>query len=80
MERAKGCWEVRAGLIPGQALKEYHKQFPYTSAEAEEDEQHRTEIAYQTFFNRRQFEALSYYLQLNDPRYLNWVEMTFIWF
>lgn len=80
MEALKAAWEVRAGLIPGQPLPEWTKRFVYTSAQVEEDGQHAKDVTYQTIFNKRQFEAMSYHLQMSNPQISNWAELTFIWY
>lgn len=78
--RLAAAWEVRAGLIPGQALPEYTKHFFYASEEYEEDGRHAKEFAYQPIFMKRMAMAASYQQQLSNPNTLNWVELTFIWY
>ncbi|HEV8189488.1 MAG TPA: hypothetical protein VGP83_17165 [Pyrinomonadaceae bacterium] len=80
MEALKAAWEVRAGVIPGQAMPEYTKRFIYTSKDVETDGEHSKDVAYQTLFNARQFEAMSYHLQMSNPNLNNWAELTFIWY
>lgn len=74
----KATWGVRAGVIPGEAMGEYSKQFFYTSDDYEEDAKHR-ELNYLPIFCQKMAEAQAYMQQLNNPKFLNWVEMTFMW-
>ena len=78
--RLAAAWEVRAGLIPGQALPEYTKRFFYTSEDHEEDNRHAKEFAYQPIFMQRLAQATMYHQQMSDPRTLNWAELTFLWY
>lgn len=80
MQRLKAAWEVRAGLIPGTPMPEYTKRFVYTSEDYEMDGAHAKDPAYQTDFNRLQFAAMSYHLQMSNPNLNNWAELTFIWY
>jgi len=86
---AKGAWEVRAGIIPGQAMPELTRRWVYTSADREKDE---TEsqlaaersatagLAYHAIFAKMRAEAVDYHLQMSNPRVMNWAELTFIWY
>lgn len=78
--RLKAAWEVRAGLIPGQAMPEYTKRFLYTSEDYEEDGRHAKEFAYHPIFMKRMAEASSYHHQISNPQTLNWAELTFLWY
>lgn len=65
-------------------MPEYTKLFPYTSKLREEDEKAEKELpnprAHITHFNKLQSEATFYFLGLNDPRVLNWSDLTWIWY
>lgn len=78
--RLNAAWEVRAGLVPGQAMPEYTKQFFYTDADYEEDGKHASEFAYQPIFMQRMVQASNYHQQMSNPQTLNWAELTFIWY
>jgi hypothetical protein len=80
MEALKAAWEIHAGLIPGQPMKEYTRRLIYTSTDYDTDGEHAKDEAYQTIFNARQFEAMSYHLQMSNPRLNNWAELSFIWY
>lgn len=80
MPTLKAAWEVRAGLIPGQPNPEFTKRFLYTSDDYVEDGEHAQDFAYQTVFNALQFEAMSYCLQMSNPKVNNWADLTFIWY
>lgn len=77
--RAKGAWQVRAGLIPKEPLPEFTKKWMYTSADYEQDSriQKPSEVAK---FSKLRAEAMDYYLQISDPRLNNWAELVFIWY
>jgi hypothetical protein len=77
MTAGRCAWEVRAGIIPGQAMPEHTRLWGLTSAEWEgPDGLH--------VFIERQAAAQGYaaYLALlsSQGREVNWVEATFIWF
>lgn len=74
------AWEVRAGVIPGSPMPQYSKQFLYTSEDVDKDAEHANDFAYQTIFNQRQFQAMSYHLQMSSPSLNNWADLTFIWY
>jgi hypothetical protein len=80
MEALKAAWEVRAGVIPGQAMPEYTKRWLYTSKMREEDEAHGSEISYHATFSKMRAEAVDYYIQISMPNLNNWAELTFIWY
>ena len=75
----KASWEVNAGVIPGTPIPEFTKQWHYTSQHFEEDARHAEEPAYQPIFMKMLAEATAYQCQLTDPRRLNWVRLTFLW-
>lgn len=78
MMRAKGAWEVRAGIIPGTPEPEFTRRWFYSSQDYEEDVARPQEE--NTTFCRLREEALEYARGLHDPRRLNWVEMSWIWY
>ena len=77
MESAKCAWEVRAGIIPGQAQPEHSRRWGLSSSEWDSDEGLR-------LFLERSAQANAYagYLALlcSQGREVNWTETTFIWF
>ncbi len=75
----RAVWEVRAGVIPGQAMPEYTKRFPYTSDDYEEDGKHAKDFSYHPIFMKRMAEATSYHQQMSNPQTLNWAELVFLW-
>ena len=89
MTALKASWEVRAGIIPGQAMPEFTKQWHYTSADGAKDEEDgkarhaRSQsegLAYHSLFAKMRSEATDYHLQVSNPQMLNWAELTFIWY
>jgi hypothetical protein len=79
-ERLVATWEVRAGVVPGQAMPERTKRFLYTARDREEDGAHSQEIGYQPLFMKQMACASAYHQQMSDPHVNNWVELTFIWY
>lgn len=92
-ERAKAAFEVRAGIIPGQAMPEHTRVFLYSSSEFEADaklppmpERHVIDLngpldqPHMSVFTRRHIEAMRYYSYLVSPSHLNWVELVWIWY
>jgi hypothetical protein len=80
MVALKAAWEIRAGVIPGQAMPEYTKRFVYTSQDDATDREHFKDPAYQTIYNLRQMEAYSYHWQMSNRNLNNWTELVFIWY
>jgi hypothetical protein len=91
--RAKGAFEVRAGIIPGQPMPEHGKRWFYTSEDYEADsalppmpEGHKIDMngpldqPHMSRFTRMHLEAMQYYSGLCHPAYLNWAEITWIWY
>lgn len=80
------CWEVHAGIIPGQPMPEHTRRWVITSevwelennmSEAEFKEAHPD--GWSTFWKFRDA-AYEYARALNDPRCLNWVRVEWVWF
>lgn len=76
--RAKGAWEVRAGVIPLQPEPDYTRRWAYTSEMYEADA--RKGPQERTYFADMRDEAMEYAKRLTDPAALNWVELTWIWY
>jgi len=79
MIRLRASLEVRAGVIPRTPEPELTKQFHYTEEEYEEDLAQPEEEKETTFVKKVQ-EAVAYSIPLMNPRRLNWVELTWIWY
>jgi len=92
----RGAWEVVAGIVPGQPLREFTKHFWYTSDDWQRA-QAQTEIViaeesgkipsapqreepWKSKFQTLREEALAYATQLANPARLNWVQVTWIWY
>lgn len=77
MESARYAVEVVAGLIPGQAMPEFTRQFFVSSSEwrlyQSEGPQALTEAGPWQ-------EARKYAESLVDPDRLNWVSLSWVWF
>ena len=77
MRAAKAFIEVRAGILPGQAMPEYSKQWGYTSEEYEADA--KTPEDQPTIFSKMLDEAHDYAKGLSNPAYINWVRVDWLW-
>ena len=60
-------------------MREYTKNFLYTSKDRDADAAAGPE-AKTNIFSDRMKEAHEYSLQIHDPRFVNWVRMEFIWY
>jgi hypothetical protein len=85
-ERLRVAWQVRAGVVPGVPMEELERKWFLTS-EVFYAEQEMTEEEFKaahpdgksTFATFRD-DAYEYAKSLNEPRALNWVEVTWIWY
>ena len=77
MVSLKASWEVRAGLVPGQAQPEHTRQFHLTSAEWHESPDGLRLL----LLRSAEAQAYATYLmaQCSQGREVNWTETTFIW-
>lgn len=77
MVSARAAWEVRAGIIPGQADAKHSRRWGMTSEEWAQPDNLQILLDRQT-----QASSYALYLQLLCAQGLevNWVETTFIWF
>lgn len=73
----RASWEVRAGLIPGQAMPEHTRQFHLTSDEWQGPDGLRLMLL-------RSSEATAWATYLmalcSSGKEVNWTETTFIWY
>ena len=67
------AWIVTAGIIPGEPMPEYTRQWGMTSAEWEAP----GNVA---LFNACLVAALEYARYLSDPYLLNWTNVHWIWY
>ena len=95
MAELRGAGEVVAGIVPGQPLHEFTKQFWYTCDDWERD-QAQTKIViaeesgeipgrqgeepWKSKFQALREEALAYAARVANPACLNWVQVTWIWY
>ena len=84
--RLRCAWEVRAGVIPGKPEEERTRRWFLTSetfhAEndmPEEEFKQKFPDGKSTFMKFRDA-AFDYALSLHDPQYLNWVDVSWIWY
>lgn len=77
MLTAKAFFTVTAGIIPGQVMPEYSRQWGYTSDDYEKDLA--TPEDRPTIFARRLAEAYAYAIEISSPRSLNWVRVEWMW-
>jgi hypothetical protein len=80
--RVKASWSIEAGIIPGEAMKEFSRNYCYTSAMDEEDRKNNPvgDPAYHSLLCKMRAEAMDYYLQVSNPQILNWARITFLWY
>lgn len=75
--RLTGYWRVVAGVIPGDAMPEYNRQFLYTSDLYEQD---RDASDFQaTRFAALMKEAHEDAMSIPHPSRLPWVQVEFVW-
>ena len=69
----KAQWVVTAGVIPGEKIDEYTRIWQMDNQETEAE--NRSEI-----FSNYVNEATEYAAHLQNPEYVNWVNLEWIWF
>jgi hypothetical protein len=74
VQSVKYAVEVVAGLVPGQPLKEFTRTFVVTSGDWEAAGHHVETVQDQWD------EANVYARSLVDPRVVNWVQLSWVWF
>jgi hypothetical protein len=74
---AKALIGVQAGIIPGQPMPEYTKNWGYTSEDYELDKKVPPDQS--TIFSKRLQEAHDYAMGLSNPAYVNWVRVDWEW-
>jgi len=79
MPRLKAVWTVQAGVIPGTVEKEHSKMWNYTDDDYEADMLAAKDGSPSNIFTERMKDATAYMMQMNDPRYLNWARLEFMW-
>ena len=77
MNALKATWTVTAGILIDKPIDEYSKRYTYTSKMQSEDRDGKYTPGH---FDRIKDEAHDYARSLTDPRLLNWVDITFIWY
>lgn len=73
----KASWEVTAGIIPGTPMPELTKRWNYSGQDFDRDRAADAESL--TLFRMLADEARHYAQSLQDPRRLNWVNLTWLW-
>jgi hypothetical protein len=79
LQALKAAWQVKAGIIPGEARPEFSKVWQYLSSDHAEDQKH-TDPGAHAKFSKIRAEAMDYYLQVSMPTLNNWAEIVFIWY
>ncbi|HKX40908.1 MAG TPA: hypothetical protein VJO99_07105 [Burkholderiaceae bacterium] len=74
---AKAFCVVTAGLIPGEPMAEFSRQWGYTSVDYDADRQRPEGTP--SKFEQNCDEATKYARDLMDPSRLNWVKVEFVW-
>ena len=80
MTSLSGAWEVVAGVLPEEPLKEYTKRFLYTSDDAEIDKQNAEDKESINLFTTKMMQAHDYAMAITNPAKVNWIKVEFIWF
>ena len=75
----KAYWQVTAGVIPERIEGEHTKVWYYTSEDYEKDCLLSADSTETSIFQQMALEAQAYWLSRNDPRYLNWADLKFMW-
>jgi hypothetical protein len=78
-EGLKGFWAVSAGIVPGDTMPQYTKNFYYLSAHYDEDIKGAKEGSKESHFQSFRDEALAYAKDIMDPRSVNWVKLEWVW-
>lgn len=76
----KASWTVKAGVIPGTSEPKLSKVWYYTSGEAAQDRANSADGKEENLFTSKMKEATAYFVQMNDPRRLNWAHLDFMWY
>lgn len=79
IKSARAAWEVVAGIIPGQPMPEYTRQWALTSDDWY-DSDGRPSTKGIAEFTRLQAVAQEYARAITDPSRVNWVRIDWIWF
>jgi hypothetical protein len=79
LARAKAFWTVTAGVLMGERMPEYSKQWCYTSADYERDIENAEKEVSETNFMRMDREAHEYARSITNPSRVNWVRVEFLW-
>jgi len=74
----RGAWEVRVGLVPGQALSDYTRTFVYSSDDYERD--CNAAAGDEAVFATLREQAFEYAKDVMNPQAFNWVEVVWIWY
>lgn len=75
---AKAFFTVTAGIIPGDVIQHYSRQWCYTSDEYEKDRAS-TGQSPAPIFRKYQAAAEEYAREITDPALVNWVRCEFLW-
>jgi len=77
---AKACWEVSAGLIPGQQMPEYFKRWVYTSDDYASDGGTQDGLLKPSSIYATQMHEVHTYANTLEAGGLNWVKVDYLWF
>ena len=78
----KASWTIRAGVIPGQSMPEFFRQYFYTSEMDQQDTANNprgSNPGYHSLLAKMRAEAMDYYVQVSMPQMNNWAEIVFLW-
>jgi len=80
----RAYWTVTAGVVPNLTETEHTRQFFYTGQEFEQDKllppvPTEGPDPIESIFQKKRKAAYEYASSITDPRYLNWVNIAFMW-
>jgi len=75
----KGMWGVSAGIVLGDTMPQYTKNFYYLSPMFDEDVEQARAGKKDSHFQSLRDEALAYAKDMMDPRSVNWVKLEWVW-
>lgn len=73
-ETLRCVWEVTAGIIPGQVMRDHTRRFPLTSRQWDGGSEAGVDA-----YNEAATEAMIYARGLMSPAHLNWVRVDWVW-
>lgn len=73
----KAQWTLTAGILPGEPMPEFTKQWSYTNVDHKKDQGVPSEEP--TIYSEKIDEVYDLAKGMCNPGYVNWVKVEFIW-